>query len=72
MIFTVFVFLIILIVKIKYGDYAITHITTRPYNFTMALLIVMMFEVMAWIINTTYYPNHFIKNLELREITPLT
>ena len=56
MIFTVFIFNIILIVKIKYGDYAITHITTGPYNFILVLLFVMMFEVLAWIINSTYYP----------------
>ena len=72
MIFTVFIFLIILIVKIKYGDYAITHITTRPYNFIMALLIVMMFEILAWIINSTYYPIHYSMDLKDREITPLT
>ena len=38
------VFNVILIVRIKYGDNRITHLTLKPYNIAMIFLLFMLTE----------------------------
>ena len=45
---TVLIFNIILVVRIKYGDATITHLTTQPYKISMILLILMIFIVSTY------------------------
>ena len=49
---TVLIFNIIVLVRIKYGDATITHITTMPYKISMILLIDILFLIICTMIFT--------------------
>ena len=49
---------VILITQIRYGDSVITHNTTRPYIFSLFLLLVSLFEVTLYLlINNIFFAN---------------
>ena len=58
---TVLVFYIIQLVRIKYGDAAITHITMVPYKISMILLINLLFLTTCTLIfgETGYVTNYY-------------
>ena len=49
-IITTLVFDIFLLVRIRYGDAVVTHLTTWPYKISLILLIVMLVDTVVTIV----------------------
>ena len=63
------VFNIILIVRIKYGDHRITHLTLQPYKTAMVYLFTQLFETTISILMQVVEPELFIKFNKKEELS---
>ena len=60
MVITTLVWNIVLLVRIRYGNAMITHLTTRSYLISMTLLITLLLEIVSFIIYCTVDPIYFV------------
>ena len=60
---TTLVWNIVLLVRIRYGNAMITHLTTRSYLISMTLLITLLLEIVSFIIYSTINPVYFVSDL---------
>ena len=52
MVISALIFTVVKMVKIRYGDMVITHMTSRPYKITVFLLIFSILELLFYLIVT--------------------